>query len=112
MIQAYASDQKGRSPGFGVPERRGPASDRPRAAADRARRGNRAGGGQFTDAVASLNCAIVAVSPCTEAIFSADSPSSRSFLAKDAVDGCGGPNGASLLGTQHKSPWNTTLSSG
>ena len=29
--------------------------------------------GQFTDAVASLNCAIVAVSPWTEAIFSADS---------------------------------------
>src|SRR6188474_1430713 len=54
-----------------------------------ARGGNRAGGGQFTDAVALLNCAIVAVSPWTEAIFSADSPNSRSFFAKDAVDGCG-----------------------
>ena len=39
-------------------------------------------------------------------------PSSLSFFTKETVDGCGGPNGASLLGTKNRSPWNTTFSAG
>ena len=66
----------------------------------------------LTEAVALWNCSLVAVSPWTAAMRVGDRPSSFNFFANETVEGCGGPNGASLFGTKKRSPWNTTRSAG